>query len=262
MTTTDKRKAKWENMRRLYEAIKEGPITIQNAEEIVSGSQKRIGAKGGEGLKSRRMVELYLQELKAIGLIIYDHEHQKYLLSESKQVYRNKHEYELALSHSRDLILSTESKQGIDATNPLLALDLIVFSDIETWGTDIDSRCIFAHLRTGYLDMFEGIQRYRRLMDETGLSSIPGFPKTIDQLRLPTMISLKDMPDPDSLEKDHRNELDEIDELRDILAENLRSIIERVRSRTPLDGYCDLCPTRRVIIKEFVERTPRKTSNA
>ena len=136
-------KSKLERQRKLLEAVGQHPITIRDAEKIVNSM----------GKVSRRMVENYLNALKALGLVEYDPEEQLYESTQAKKrVFRSKHDYDLALKHSKNLVLSTNEKQRLDGMDPFLALDLIVFHDDPNREDEdnVYDKCLFQHLITGY----------------------------------------------------------------------------------------------------------------
>lgn len=100
------------------------------------------------------------------------------LAGTTKKVFKSKHDYDLALKHSKNLVFSTSEKQRFDQMDPFLALDLLAFHDVNKLCPDVDDECFVQHLRTGYQkDVYVLMQKYRQLMDETGFSRYPGFPK-------------------------------------------------------------------------------------
>lgn len=201
---------------------------------------------------------------------------------ENKKVFQSKHDYDIALKHSRYLTLSTSDKQRLDQANPALALDLLVYYDKAN--QDIDNQCLFQHIKTGYYEVYSLMQKYRQMMDEAGLSEIPRLPKLpslhlsfYDETHeayvprnydpknsksLMNVIPMKgDMLMIDvgifgfpshnehNIKYVHKKKYAELIDLRDLLVGKIYSILNDVRNGIPLRGYCDYCPDRRITIK-------------
>jgi len=229
------------------------------------------------------MVENYLNALKALGLVEYDPEEQLYESTQAKKrVFRSKHDYDLALKHSKNLVLSTNEKQRLDGMDPFLALDLIVFHDDPNREDEdnVDDKCLFQHLITGYSSICLSIKRYHQLMDETSLSKMQGNPKFhFSEFSLKAYLEEK----PDKSRKFGRKnirtkeivasevltldpegylkelgmkpeigviELKEINNLKNDLVGKIYSLVYDVKNGIPLDGYCNHCPDKKLTINE------------
>ena len=241
---------KWRRMRLIMDKLKEKPMSSSEIEQLFS--------KSASDKIVKRSVQNYMAELIGLGLALYNSEAGAYELAENKKVFQSKHDYDIALKHSRYLTLSTSDKQRLDQTDPYLALDLLVYHDKEN--RDIDDQCLFQHIKTGYYEVYSLLQKYRKIMDARGYSKYPHFPK------LPKLDSHFDFTDlcpwemvaeaallqnKEKREKagNERKQAKELLDLRDLLVGKLYGIVNDVRNGIPLQGYCDSCPDRRVTIK-------------
>jgi hypothetical protein len=264
---------KWKRMRQIVAKLKERSISLAEIERLVCRSQTdRIG---------RRSVQNYLAELKALELVNYNSQAGLYEWAENKRVFHSKHDYDIALKHSRNLVLTTRERQGLDHTNPCLALDLLTFKS----DRDIECQCLAQHLRTGYFqDIYMLMEKYRQLMDETGLSETPGLPKLFSarslwveqnhKVGVEDNISQEDFEElmvnnfpmkGDMLVIDvnsvvlgssspnikyvHKVKYKEIVDLRDVLVGKIYSVVNDVIQGIPLQGFCDHCPNRKITIE-------------
>ena len=230
-----------------------------------------------------RTVQNYLAELVAIEIIIYDRSFGIYKFAENeKQVYESQHDYQVALTHSKNLLFSNrkENTQRLDHTNPYLAIDLLVYEPER----DADDFATLQHLKTGYHEIFEALQKYRQLMDETGLSKCSCLPKlggSIDfghdnesfyefDNGLPKPPNHKPIPAtlPNTLDDEvidfgsgtlgrddviarvSSSKVKEILDLRDFLVGRIYGyVMNAVRNGIPLRGRCDFCPNIEITIK-------------
>jgi hypothetical protein len=220
---------KWSRMKRIIEELKKQPMSISDIEKLFDN---KVG---------RRTLQNYMLELKALGLVAYDG--QLYQWIESRQVY-SKTDFELALRHSKLLVLSYQDKSQSmddndllrqDAMDPFLAVDLIVFSDIETTAK-LKDKCLYQHIRTGYPEMFALMEKYRGILDKLGYSKEPHMPK----------IGMFFEREWETIPK----ELKEAIELRNVLAGKLYFIVEQVKHGIPLKGFCDCCPRLHVSVQD------------
>lgn len=230
----------------------------------------------------KRSVQNYLAELKALGLVNYDSQTMLYEWAENKREFQSRHDYDVALKHSRNLLFSTSEKQRLDQMNPFLALDKIVFHDGDHC-RDMDDVCLFQHLQSGYPDAFTLVEKYRRLMDEKGLSENPGFPKISGDwhTELPSelVVSASALTE-DNVRKAHvegeiseresffsfdsrkrgieehplyskkkRAEVSELFDLRGLLVGKIYYIANQVQNGIPLKGSCNCCPHSFISIK-------------
>jgi len=217
-----------------------------------------------------RTLHRHLDTLLELNLIVYDDKEGEYCLPQSKkQVFESKHDYDLALKHSRLLVFSTKETQRFDQMDPFLALDVVVFFD-DPLNRDIDNECVMQHLKTGYYkEVYVFMQKYRQLLDKTGVSLWAGLPKLFssefagetpseivvqastlkdEYIKLPRRYGLG--ASKDEFIHVHRKEMKEIYDLRNLLVGKLYSIVNDVRNGIPMRGYCDHCPHHKLTIKE------------
>ena len=198
-----------------------------------------------------------MAELVALGFVTYDPKAKIYgLAGTMKKVFQSKHDYNLALKHSKNLVFSTSEKQRFDQMDPFLALDLLAFHDVNTLCPDVDNECFVQHLRTGYFnDVYVLMQKYRKLMDETGFSKYPGFPKHFSSFEevFGSAAAPQELVSRAAAHKEapHTAEgkVKEIEDLRNLLVGKIYSIVNDVANGVPLRGYCEYCPDRKVTIK-------------
>jgi len=228
----------------------------------------------------KKSVYRYIEELRIMKLI--ESEDDKIVWSENKKVFQSKHDYDLAANHSRNLILSTREKRGLDHIHPLKVLDLLAFEP----DRDPDYQSLVQHFETGYFqDIYERMEKYRRIMDETGLSEAPGLPKLFspdellpnetgtltDEESISSMKFEKPIPSEFPAKEDsfaidvnsmvmgsqspnikyvRKTKYKELIDLRDLLVGRIQSVILDVIEGVPLRGYCDRCPDRKITIKD------------
>jgi hypothetical protein len=180
-----------------------------------------------------RTIQNYLTELIDLNLISYDPSSDVYSSNENKIVFQSKHDYDIALKHSRLLVFSTSDKQRLDQMDHYAALELLVHQDKEN--VDVDDQCLLQHVKTGYYELFSLLDEYRKKINEMGFSvSISllklerTFPERIDQERIK----------------------EELVDLRDLLVGKIYSIVNDVRNGIPLQGSCDCCPGLKITIKD------------
>jgi hypothetical protein len=270
---------KWKRMRLILDKLKEkNPMSGDEIEQLICG-------KSQADKIVKRSVQNYLAELRALGLIVHDLKAGIYQLAESKKVFQSKHDYEIALNHSRRLVLSRKDSQRLDQMSPNAALDLLVFGRARALGSerDVDNECLVQHLRTGYYrEVYALMERYRQLMDETGLSKIPSIPKfslsgltwaeQSHMVGVEENISERDLaralfedaktaankiriqvnpfPSTDTPEYVYvtKTKMQEIIDLRDLLIGRIYSTAKDVVNGIPLQGYCKHCPDLKITI--------------
>ena len=262
-------------MRLIMDKLKEKPMSSSEIEQLF--------CKSAIGKIVRRSVQNYMAELIALGLVFHNSEAGVYELTENKKVFQSKHDYDIALKHSRYLTLSTSDKQRLDQSNPYLALDLLVYHDKEN--RDVDDQCLFQHIKTGYYEVYSLLQKYRKIMDARGYSKYPHFPKLhshfefTDRSPWEMVAEVALLQDEEKRERhvegeiagneymyssdlkerglsqkplyspEERKQVKELLDLRDLLVGKIYAIVNDVRNGIPLQGYCDSCPDRRVTIK-------------
>jgi len=270
-------KSKWSRMRHIIEKLKQQPMTLEQIFESLQKAELIKDDKIG-----KRSVQNYVAELHAIGIVSYDRSSGTYKFAENeKQAFESKHDYQIALTHSKNLLFSNEREntQRFDHTNPYLAVDLLVYESEK----DADDFAILQHLKTGYPEIYEILRKYRHLMDETGLSKRSCLPKLGGGIDYgddehciefddglpkrpsdkPTPATLPMVIDDEVLEfksgtlgrddmitRVPASKVKEIVNLRDLLVGRIYGhIMNAVRNGTPLKGCCDFCPNREITIK-------------
>ena len=240
--------AKWGRMRLILDKLKEQPMTLNEIECLVYKKGSKF---------AKRTVQNYIAELVALGFVTYDPEAKIYgLAGTMKKVFQSKHDYDLALKHSKNLVFSNREKQRFDQMDPFLALDLLAFHDVNNLCPDVDDECFVQHLRTGYFkDVYVLMQKYRQLMDETGFSRYPGFPKRFSSFeeafgssQTPQELVSRAAAHKEAKHRE-KEKMKEIENLRSLLVGKIYSIVNDVANGIPLQGYCKYCPDRKVTIK-------------
>jgi hypothetical protein len=264
---------KWKRMRLIMDRLKEKPMLLEEIEQLVCKSQTdKIG---------RRSVQNYLAELIALQLVSYDSKTKLYEWIDNKMKFQNKHEYDVALKHSRNLVLTTPKRRGLDQTNPCRALDLLVYES----DRDINYQCFTQHLRTGYFhQIYALMEKYHQLMDETALSETEGLPKLFsvvsswdgqnhrveaeekvtqknskelvinsfpmkgDMLMIDVNSVILGSSSP-NIKYVHKTKYKEIVDLRDLLVGRICSVVNDVIQGIPLRGFCDHCPNQKITIE-------------
>jgi hypothetical protein len=268
-------------MRFIIEKLKQRSMTT---DEIFNSLRQANLIK--EDRIGKRSVQNYLAELHAIGVVSLDPSSGIYGHAENeKQVFESKHDYQIALTHSKNLLFSNDKENTLrlDHTNPYLAVDILAYESER----DADDFAMLQHLKTGYPDVYVVLQKYHQLMDETGLSKRACLPKLSSgtdfgdaehgKLFLKFNSGLPKRPDNEPFPATLPNTLDnevmefnsgtlgvdeiiakvpaskvkEILDLRDLLVGRIYyNIMNAVRNGTPLRGNCDFCPNRSVAIRE------------
>lgn len=192
-----------------------------------------------------------------------------------KTLPRKRSRSKATLKHSRNLFLTTKYKQGYDAIMPHMVIDKLAFLDLEDvdvkMKVDMDDRCVLQHLESGYEAVYSALLEYRRLMDETGLSKVKGFPKfrisrtpfpkggpypvflphgPIQELKIPSLSEYLDSEEVNpEVAKRYRLPLDVSKEkikkllnLWDFLYFQICKILRHVEHGSPLLGSCEDCP--------------------
>jgi len=265
-------------MRHIMENLKKQPMTL---EKIVESLQESKLVKDDN--IGKRSVQNYVAELRAIGIVSYDHSSSTYRFAKNeKQIFESKHDYQIALTHSKKLLFSDEREntQRFDHTNAYLAVDLLAYESER----DADDLAVLQHLKTGYPEIYKILRKYRQLMDETGLSKrscLPklgvgidfgnnderflefdnGLPKQPSHKPIPTRLpaAIDDeiiefesgtLGRDDVVARVPASKVKEILNLRDLLVGRIYGyIMNVVRHGTPLKGCCDFCPNREIAIK-------------
>ncbi len=261
---------KWRRMLYILEQLRQQPLTLDKiVESLTKGKLLRQNVIG------RRSIQNYMEELCAIKVVSLDSTSGNYRLVENdKQVFESKHDYQIALTHSKNLLFSNdrENTQRFDHINAYLAIDLLVFEPER----DADDFAIMQHLRTGYPEIYEILSNYHRLMDQTGLSKRGCLPKLNGDIDFfdsdRHFFKISDNSETDQDENQNYTGKDvtadtiiafssgclgderitipvkasivkEISDLRDSAVVKIYGhLMNAVRNGTPLKGTCDFCP--------------------
>jgi len=257
-------------------------ISVPKSQDLYHAAKWKDGYKFfvrvGSTIREIPPSELRIPRMQRVE---YDTERRVYGLTHSKRVFKSEHDYEISLKHARRLTLSSRDSQRLDLMSPNAALDLLVFES----ENDVDNQCFVQHLRTGYRkDAYSLMEKYRRLMNATGLSKIPSIPKL--GLTGSTWAELTHMAgvDENISERDFENQIPTKDiepksgkfkiqvspffsahppeyvyvdqtrmretlNLRDQAIEAIYSIVNDVINGIPLEGFCEHCPNRRITIE-------------
>lgn len=228
MTTKEINEQKWRRMNLIRNKLKEKSMSFSEIEQLFSKTVSNV--------VRRRTVQNYLAELKALGLIIYDEQTKVYASAESKRVFQSRHDYDIALKHSRNLVFSTRDEIRLVQTDPFKALDLIAAKDTR----DVDLDCFSQHLRSGYPEVHKLIEEYRKFAGEKGSKSSV----------VSNFAFVQEEADSDPKVKEERKRIKKIDDLKALLVGKIFSIINQVQNGIPLQGFCDFCPDREITIKD------------
>lgn len=196
-------------------------------------------------------------------------------VKKSDKRFRSESERKRALKHSKNLLLTNKYKQGYDAIMPHMVIDKLAFHDLEEdevqMAVDMDDRCVFQHLKSGYEVVYSALLEYRRLMDETGLSKVKGFPKfrisrtplpkggpypmflphgPIQEPKIPSLSEYLDTDEENpEVAKRYRlpvnvskEKIKKLLNLREFVYFQICKILRHVEHGSPLLGSCEDCP--------------------
>ena len=224
---------RWARMRLMLEKLKERAMRFGEIQLLVK--------------TTRQTVHNYLREFQALGLVEYDDEKREYSYSGIARKSFSKHDYDIARKHSVNLLLKNEELMNLEGfygkMTPEYVLDQIVVLDPEP--EFLETSYLMQHLKSGYCRSFWiQFQKYKELMERHGYPIVPFsvdfkgvkhgyFPEMWEQFG--------------SLPQDDREDLKS---LREHLLVALYRIILEVSHGSPLDGWCDACPARKVSIQK------------
>ena len=262
------KRIKWNRMRLIIRILKESSLSFDRI------FQSMIQTKLiNDNTAGKRTIQNYLEELCAIEILRFDRISGVYKLAGNEpQVFESKHDYQIALLHSKALLFSSEKEntQRLDNINPNLFIDLLTYEPER----DSDDFAVLQHLKTGYSEIYELLRNYKCLMDETGLSKRACLPKigvgNFEQSwdfskniqSKTTAISGKTTPknsegmiefnsgtlgSQETIGRVSESKLKEIQEIREIIVGKIcGQVLAVVKNGTPLKGKCDFCPNVRV----------------
>jgi hypothetical protein len=238
-------------MNAIRNLLKEGPKPIQELQKLYNSYEL--------GRASNRILQYDLSGLKTLGLIEVNGDLYKEMTS--KKTYAPQ-EYELAIEHSKRLLISDKENQRLDRYYPQLAVDYLIFPTPPQVGYDFDyydkiwvdppknndeTSLIMQHIKTGYFrDLYLSVENYRtsilkyKLLGDTRPILMQGF---LEKNNFDIYSSK--MPKAD---------YDELFKLRSQIAIGLFEIIDKVKHGIPLEGTCDFCPSNAIEIKPSKEK--------
>jgi hypothetical protein len=178
---------------------------------------------------------------KTLARILKDHleywglaykEGRKWIWYDKKRIFQSRHDYDVAVEHSKNLITS------IKKNDLLLALDLLVYSDQRP--RNFTEQSFFKHMKTGYPGTYSLMQSYRQIMNKMGFSEESHFPK-LHGYGFDATLS----------KKQEREEMKRLYGLRALLIGKIEEILFAAKPPNLLEGYCDQCPYLKISIKDF-----------
>ena len=104
---------------------------------------------------------------------------------------------------------------------------------------------LLQHIKTGYPQIFELIEKYKQFLIKHGVTSGYVVHKSDGLIE-----NMPGIPPLKVTEKEKR----EFEDIVDLFAGKLRRLTRDVVDRIPLLGYCDGCPTSRITIKDRQEK--------
>lgn len=142
-------------VRAVIDVLKQGEFTT-----------KEVALKAG--IPYLRKAERILEFLQNVNLV--EEKDGNWVWSERKTSFSTKHEYDIAMRHSKLLVLSSSDHQGLDQMNPWAAVRLIAFNydqpDEPSEGYD-PAPLLVEHLKSGYFKEFWlPMLEYRGLQDK------------------------------------------------------------------------------------------------
>jgi hypothetical protein len=238
-TSKETNELKWKRMRLIIDEVKNRPLSLFELEELVS-------KKAPVNMITKRTVQNYMAELKALGLVVYNKQERIYEHTENKKVFKNKYNYNIALKHSKNLMFSTKKKQRFDQMDPYFALEMVLLNDQKKWTEKddfhkdlYDFRCVYQHLRTGYPKLNPLIDKYREQNKNKKKRPVGCGPYLGN-------LSIEQRMEYFAKEIEKQNKVNDSDAL---LVGKLYFIFRQVKEGIPLQGNCDYCPDKKVSIK-------------
>ena len=104
---------------------------------------------------------------------------------------------------------------------------------------------LLQHIRTGYPEIFELIEKYKQFLTKRGVTSGYVIHKSEGLIE-----SVPGIPAIKVTEKEKQ----EFDDIVDLFVGKMRRLTRDVVDKIPLLGYCDGCPTSRITIKDRQEK--------
>ena len=210
--------SKWEILKKLREVIRERPKKFKELQD-----QFKVMKGGIWRTVPRRTLYYYLGILKTLGDVINEQDY--WFIKEAKkaQFFRREEDRKNAITHSLLLVLGNEDTPGV-AKYPTHFL----LQDFALGNRDHPD--FFQHLETGYPRIYEKIEEYCKVQDDTG--------------RL--VFTLPYRPPSRKKNQDLKRTETQFDRLFKEIAGELENIYRRVANGpNPLDGCCDSCPSPR-----------------
>lgn len=257
--------AKWKAIKELLQAIREQPRSIGEILEIKK--EKNVPGKAPDKVKQfpqpRTTINNWLAEpLEVLGLIYYNPKDRRWYPSESKRPEFGIKEYELALKHSRYIVLGTNERQGVAnyATFALLGeFSLGSRSRQRLLGMNVEyEHEFFSHIETGYPAIYSDFEKYkdlflkRRELVKTIREDSQRKGMALDLPFLGATLWLRRYSDqiPEKNREQLKKLIEQMEDIATKVGGQLARVFLQVNNGIPLAGYCDCCPHREVRIKE------------
>lgn len=222
-------------------------------EKLYEGPKTWTELKNETQINGRLVSRILADYLSPWGLA-YKTDDGKWAFIQEKQVYSSHEEYSIAVQHSRDVCgdLFSYVKLKNDGVSDFWALsgDVDEIAFIEKGEPSIYLHMIRSHLRTGYGSVWESLVSYERLSKRHGYLGIlnldleRNFTAGRDRELLSSERAAEAMGERGLSETDR--EL--LESLKKGLVGDLAKIQWDVLAGTPMKGYCEHCPHRRVEI--------------
>jgi len=253
-------------LKKILLAIGEGPKSFSELEKVMEDVD-------------RRTLYYNLDDLKALDLIFLDEQTGKYCSTKLKTVksFNTKKDYELALKHSRKLILPNYSK-GVDLPWIYYILERVTDPAFSTGVEGRDSKMLIQHIKTGYPEISTLLEKQEslnleanRIIGKIREKHMPGFLKFTTEGFHPGgfLFPLDDEYwSPETAEhfaeakaerdkiigpwttKEEKASIQEYEKVIKLMIGEVISLIGSVEHGAPLRGYCDYCPHHRVSIRD------------
>jgi len=216
------------------------------------------------GIPERSLSRILKEYLSPWGLALKG-EKGKWHWFEFIRKFENKNDYELALNHSKRLVLSSPTDNlRYDAMEPFLAIDTLLYLEKLEGIKNIDDVSFLRHLKTGYSDTYQLIIDCRELLDEFNyfrkrdinygglpLSHLRHDFDTLDeQIQFLASYGEDFIMIPPYYSNYDKDKIERFFGLRARLLGEIYSIVNGVKHNIPLKGLCDYCPKIKIFDNE------------
>lgn len=237
----EKKQIKLKRMRSLLEELKHRRLTTLEARDFLNN------------IVGKRMVELYFAELIALGLVEYDKNSNRFQLAGHRKIhFDNEKEFNLFRNHCKELFLGLDAIlwESIQGSQLSIECESDILSKFDGARVDDLKYFIEQHLRTGYPQLYEKIEKYREIRKQNRsileknrypekiikvvVDGIATFPDKIEELDL--------FPFSGNIPKDLTSVLELQQKYYGEIEKEFRIIKWKVILGGILVGECDGCP--------------------